>query len=106
MLAAPLHNDDGRICLLLVLEPGNLEKLKSGQPIHKWLNEFVPELPAKIELMLTYSPDLEWVAQQAADQIKTAECDGPTLLQIIQESLTREPVLVRNRSAEEMRKFV
>lgn len=51
MIAARLHDDKGGICLMLVLEPGNFEKLKKGEPIHKWLNEFMPELQTKIELL-------------------------------------------------------
>jgi hypothetical protein len=56
MIAARLHDEKGPVCLMLVLEPGNIEKLKAGQPIHKWLNEFIPELPTKVELLFAYYP--------------------------------------------------
>lgn len=36
MMAAKLSNPGGQLCLMLVLEPGNIEKLKTGAPIHKW----------------------------------------------------------------------
>ena len=100
MIAAKLHDEKGGICVMLVLEPGNLEKLKSGQPIHKWLNEFIPELPMKIELLFAYTPDAAWVAER----IKGCHGDALKLAELIQESLTRTPVVVRDRTAEEMRR--
>jgi len=84
---------------MLVLEPGNLEKLKEGQPIHKWLNEFIPELPFKVELLFCYTPDAVWVAQQNG-----RNTDGVKLAEIIEASLTRKPVVIRDRTAEEMKR--
>jgi hypothetical protein len=98
MIAARLHDEKGSICLMLVLEPGNLEKLKAGQPIHKWLNEFIPELPTKVELLFAYTPDAAWVAEQ----VKGCNGDALRLAEVIQESLDREPVVVRDKTAEEM----
>jgi hypothetical protein len=100
MIAARLHDEEGSVCIMLVLEPGNLEKLKAGQPIHKWLNEFIPELPTKVELLFAYTPDAVWVAER----MKACEGDALRLAELIQESLTRTPVVVRDRTAEEMRR--
>jgi hypothetical protein len=86
---------------MLVLEPGNIEKLKRGEPIHKWLNEFIPELPTKVELLFAYTPDAVWVAEQ----LRGAKGgDATKLAEIIQESLSRSPVVVRDKTAEEMRR--
>jgi hypothetical protein len=100
MIAARLHGD-GKLIVLMVLEPGNIEKLKQGQPIHKFLNEFIPELPTKIELMFAYSPDVEWVAQEMVKDPRNAL----RLAEILQESLSRKEVLVRDKSAEDMKKI-
>ena len=102
MIAARLHDEKGNIYILLVLEPGNLEKLKAGQPIHKWLNEFIPELPQKIELLFAYSPDVVWVAEQ----MRNAGGDALKLAEVVEQSLTRKPVVVRDRTAEEMKKVL
>lgn len=102
MIAARLHKDDG-VCILLVLEPGNIEKLKQGMPIHKFLSELVPELPLKVELLFAYSPDVPWVAEQMA---KLATKDATELARILHESLSREPVVVRDRTAEELKKVM
>jgi hypothetical protein len=101
MIAARLHDDQGGLCVMLVLEPGNFEKLKQGQPIHKWLNEFVPELQTKIELLFCYSPDVEWVAEQMQ---RKGGNDAITLAQIVEESLSRPEVIVRGQDAERLKK--
>lgn len=101
MIAARLHDEENNICLLFVLEPGNIEKLKQGQPIHKWLNEFLPHLPQKVELLLAYSPDVVWVAEQMRAR---GTNDAIEMAEIIKQSLTRKPVTVRDRTAEEMKK--
>jgi len=100
MIAARLHDGEGKVIILMILEPGNIEKLKQGQPIHKFLNEFIPELPTRIELMFAYSPDVEWVARE----IEKAPKDAQHLAEILQESLSRPEVLVRDKTAEEMNK--
>jgi hypothetical protein len=98
MIAARLHDKEG-ICIMLVLEPGNIEKLKKGEPIHKFLNEFIPELRTKVELLFAYTPDAVWVAQQMKG-VRNAD----KLAELIEESLTREPVFVRDKTAEEMKR--
>ena len=102
MIAARLSDDSGKICIMLVLEPGNLEKLKQGQPIHKWLSEFIPELPLKVELLFAYTPDAVWVAEQWRKQGQSHDAIG--LAEIVEQSLTRKPVVTRDRTAEEMKR--
>lgn len=102
MIAVRLHNADGVIALLLVLEPGNIERLKEGKPIVKFLNEFIPELQTQVQLLVGYTPDAAWVAEN----MKDSKADVSKLLQVLEESLSREPVLVRGKSAEEMKKVV
>ena len=81
MIAARLHDDNGGTIIMLVLEPGNFEKLKLGLPIHKFLNEFMPELRSNIELVFTYTPDIEWVTENVLP-------DGSNLTELITESLS------------------
>ena len=102
MISALLHDEKG-ICILLVLEPGNIERLQQGKPIHKWLNEFIPELPTKVELLFAYSPDVMWVAEQMQN---AGHDDAAKLAEIVQESLTRKPVVVRDRTAEELKRVL
>lgn len=99
MIAARLHGSDKGVCVMLVLEPGNIEKLQRGEPIHKWLNEFIPELPTKVELLLAYTPDAVWVAEQ----VKGSK-DAIELATVIERSLSRKPVLVRDKTAEELKR--
>ena len=101
MIAARMTREDGQILILLVLEPGNIEKLKRGEPVHKFLNEFMPELRQSVELLFAYTPDAVWVA----NQMKGKPFDSETLADVLQESLARPPVVVRDRTAEEMKKF-
>lgn len=100
MIAARLHDDDGKIMIMLVLEPGNIEKLKKGEPIHKFLNEFIPELQMNVELLFSYTPDAVWVAEQMH-----GVRDASKLAEVVGESLSRKPVVVRDRTAEEMKKI-
>lgn len=99
MIAARLHGPEGQQVIMLVLEPGNIEKLKQGQPIHKFLNEFMPELNANIEPLFAYTPDAVWVAEQIG---KSGSAER--LAEIIEESLSRPEVLVRGKTAEEMKR--
>ena len=64
MIAAHFVKPDGTDSLLLVLEPGNIEKLKLGQPILKQLREFLPGVEREVELCIAFTPDPMWVAQQ------------------------------------------
>ena len=97
MIAARIHDDSGRICIMLVLEPGNIEKLKQGEPIHKFLGEFVPELNTKIELLFAYTPDAAWVAEQAKKEPRR-------LAEFIEASLSRPEVVIRDKTAEDMKR--
>jgi hypothetical protein len=99
MLALHGGDGEGREMIMLVLEPGNLEKLKQGQPIHKWLNEFIPGLDRKVELILAYTPDMEWVVKKIGKSR-----DMETVATAIEESLSRPEVLVRGRTAEELKR--
>jgi len=99
MLALHGGSGDGRELILLVLEPGNIEKLKQGQPIHKYLSEFLPGLDRKVELVFAYTPDMEWVVKQ----IGTSR-DMETIGTALHESLSRPEVVVRGRSAEELKR--
>jgi hypothetical protein len=87
------------VLLLLVLEPGNLEKLKEGKPIHKWLNEFIPGLPQKVELLFAYTPDAEWVAREIG-----ANFDLEHIAETIERSLERKPIVNRAKSAEDLKR--
>ena len=84
---------------MLVLEPGNFEKLKQGQPIHKWLNELLPGLDRKIELVFAYTPDMEWLVKQIGNRR-----DMETIGNALEESLSRPEVVVRGRTAEELKR--
>ena len=104
MIAMRLHDEQGSVCVMLVLEPGNLEKLKQGMPIHKWLNEFIPELPAKVELLFAYSPDVVWVAEEM--QRRGINHDALKMAEIIEDSLSRKPVVIRDKTAEELKRVL
>lgn len=99
MIAAKMTKPDGSICLMIVLEPGNIQKLKQGEPIHKWLNEFMPELRVSIELLFAYTPDAVWVSEQMA-----GKTDSVDLAEVLEESLSRPEVLQRGKSSEEMKR--
>ncbi|MDE2106842.1 MAG: hypothetical protein KGL39_57030 [Patescibacteria group bacterium] len=63
MLLARLEaREDKKECLLIVVEPANLEKLRMGQPIIKNLRQFIPEIPFECELVIGYTPDMPFVA--------------------------------------------
>lgn len=99
MIAARMQKPDGSMCVMLILEPGNIEKLKAGEPIHKWLNEFLPELTQPVELLFAYTPDALWVSEQMREST-----DALRLGEILEESLSRPPVIQRGASAEEMKR--
>lgn len=99
MLAMHGGSKDGSELLLIVLEPGNLEKLKQGQPVHKYLTELLPGINRKIELVFAYTPDMEWVVAQIGKSR-----DMETIATVIAESLSRPEVVIRGRSAEEMKR--
>jgi hypothetical protein len=97
VIAARLHDENGRICVMLVLEPGNIEKLKRGEPIHKFLGEFLPELDTRVELLFAYTPDAVWVAEQA-------QKEPQRLAEFIEASLSRPEVVTRDKTAEDMKR--
>lgn len=99
MLAARLSSPEGQQIIMIVLEPGNIQKLKEGQPIHKFLNEFMPELRTRVELMFCYSPDVAWCAEQLRNG-----GDATKLAEVIQESLSRPEVFVRDKTAEDLKR--
>jgi hypothetical protein len=106
MIAARMcKEDDGTILVMLVLEPGNLEKLKRGEPIRKFLQELIPELPYKIELMYAYTPDIEWVTKQMLVE-NAGNNSALKLAEIIEQSLTRPPIVRDSKSAEEMERAI
>jgi hypothetical protein len=98
MIAVRMSGEGGAVCVMLVLEPGNIEKLKRGEPIHKFLNEFMPELKQPVELLLAYSPDIEWVAEQFG-----VDSDALRLAEILAESLKRPQVMRRGKAAEDLK---
>jgi hypothetical protein len=73
--------------LLIVIEPGNIEKLKIGKPLIVPLNKFMPELPA-VDLAIAYTPDIVWIAEQ----IKS----GVSLLDALGQGLGRVEVFLRD----------
>ena len=79
---------DGRHELLLVLEPGNIEKLKLGQPIPVDSRRFLPESLAALDFSIAFTPDAEFVAQQWN---KTGD-----VIQALQDSLYRPEVFRPN----------
>jgi hypothetical protein len=93
----------GNPLLLIVLEPGNLERLKSGKPILKKMGEFLPMAPRGMELMIAYTPDIEWVGEQCKGL--DFNFDGLILAQILEASLTREPV-IRKSGTEEIKRVM
>jgi hypothetical protein len=98
MLALHGGNKDGEL-ILFVLEPGNLEKLKRGEPIHKYLSEFIPSLGRKVEMVIAYTPDIDWVVEQIGKSR-----DMETIAMAIHESLSRETVVRDSKSAEDMKR--
>lgn len=101
MIAARLHDtENGGIAILLVIEPGNIEKLKKGEPIHKYLNEFLPELTTKVELLLAYTPDAVWVSEQLRSRDDNTV---DTLATVLNESLSRPEVIIQGPAAENLK---
>lgn len=79
--------------LMLILEPGNIDKLQLGDPIIKDLKQFIPELSSDLKLIMAWTPDCEWLAAQ----IKA----GANLVDALKKSLTRDEVHVRPYKAAE-----
>ncbi len=93
MIAAHLNTgDESTDSIMFILEPPNMEKLQLGQPIVKLLNDFLPNLPAKIEIILAYTPDIVWVGEQLAE--------GKGLAQTLSASITRPAIYNRHLDPE------
>jgi hypothetical protein len=99
MLVARLHdNDNGEQTLLILLEPANIAKLQINQPIVKALNEFLPELPEKVELVIGYCPDMVFLAER----IKA----GVSLQEALTECMGRKEVYSHPEQAEEIERLI
>lgn len=92
MIVARMEKEDGQPSLLLLLEPGNIGKLQLGQPIIKNLKQFMPDLEQDIEIVIGYSPDVQFVADQVAA--------GESFLDAVSKSMKRKEVYVRPAQAE------
>jgi hypothetical protein len=86
--------------LIIVLEPENLERLRHGRPIVKPLSQFFPDNTdaSKYELVLAYTPDIEWLQEQ----LKTTGNFGKAM----DESLKRPAVFRRGDVAETMSRLL
>lgn len=98
MIAATLKTEEkpDEIGLLLVLEPGNLEKLKMGQPIVKKLRQYIPELGVEVELTIGYTPDSQYVVDQMSK--------GRSMGEALKDAQFRPEVYVPMSEAENMRR--
>jgi hypothetical protein len=96
MIAAKVSRDGSKDVLLIVLEPGNLAKLQTGNPILKNLREFIPDLPREMDLMIAFSPDTVWVAQQVQN--------GADLVETLEKSLSRKDNFRTPEASEALRK--
>ncbi|HWF03411.1 MAG TPA: hypothetical protein VHA06_06975 [Candidatus Angelobacter sp.] len=78
----------------LVLEPGNIERIRKGNTSIISLNELVPSLllPAKLEIALDYTPDAVWLSQEFKRRdIK----DAQAFLRLLKDSQLRPEVVER-----------
>lgn len=89
MLVAHMTKPDQTDSVLVILEPGNLAKLKTGQPMIINLNQYLPGLNGRVEVLLGYTPDIEFVSNcvQAAGGALAA------LGEAIAESLSRPEII-------------
>jgi hypothetical protein len=78
-----LQLSDGRD--LLILEPGNLERLKQGK---------MGTTPDG-RIAIAYTPDMPWLASEMTKAAKDGRLDANTLAALIEESHKREPVFER-----------
>lgn len=88
MIIAKLDDKDGKNCLLMILEPGNIAKLQLGQPIVKDLREFIPELKSPYEIVIGFCPDVEFLA----DKVRA----GMDFTQALELAMKRKEVYVRD----------
>jgi len=68
---------------ILILEPGNIARIKSGQPLKS---------PDE-QIMIAYCPDIEWLKQTIAPMVALGELDVAVLDATLKEGLKRLPVM-------------
>jgi hypothetical protein len=78
-----LGTGDGKV--LFILEPGNITRLKFGEPITVNLKE----LGLEGEIILAFCPDIEWLALQLGKHIP---CSAETVVELLNEGATRPSV--------------
>lgn len=99
MIAAvlsPKDDSDTDRNVMLILEPANIAKLQLGSPIVKCLNDFFPDLPCKINIFLSYTPDIVWVGQRLSI--------GEDLADTVRASLSRPEVFTRTLDPEALKR--
>lgn len=72
--------------IILVLEPGNLRRLREGDPIRIDLSKF--GLPGTF-MLIAYTPDVEWLSQELGKRIPIESGD---VFNLINESLKQKEV--------------
>jgi hypothetical protein len=85
---------DGVEGLMLVLEPGNIEKLKLGQPVIKRMSKLDPQAAHDFEVAIAFTPDSIWVSEQIRG--------GKGIAEALEESITRPEVFLRPSQAEQV----
>jgi hypothetical protein len=63
---------------VLILEPGNIERLIAGSPA----------VSPDRSMMIAYCPDIEWLGQQIIASDKSVE----SLEKLLEQGLTRKPI--------------
>ena len=86
-MIAARGGDGEKDFVLMILEPANLAKLQLGQPIVKSLNEFIPELTTKIDLLLAWCPDVGYLEERVKS--------GIGLVDALKDAMTRAEVFNR-----------
>ena len=69
----------------IVLEPANIEQLKSGIPLHTPTHE----------ILLAYSPDIIWTSEQIKKALEGRTLDVAALEAILEEGLSRPEIKER-----------
>jgi hypothetical protein len=97
MIILSYGTHDGVQGLMLVLEPGNIEKLRMGKPIIKRMQDLDNEAPANFEICVAFTPNPDWVDDQISK--------GKAIEKALEQSLGRNDVFVRPESAEKVVRF-
>jgi hypothetical protein len=88
MLIGRISNDKtNQGAVLMLLEPANIAGIQTGKGIVKSLNDVIPELPIKLDIMIVFTPDMLFVAEQLTK--------GKPLMETVEASLTRPEVYDR-----------